>query len=1238
MVCLQHTGLLPNDRFSLFNLPSSSYTPFFSNGSTNKTSANKGVATLVPTSYLNYYTISVLPLPKELAGRAIALKFTGLHDHYSFTHINVYLSPGSKHTQRSAQLNLLRKHVPLDEFVFLTGDFNFVEDKYKDSASESSYYDTPLNFRSSWSTFLNYYNLKEVRQDTHTYINPANNSSSRLDRFYVSYTEAAWASLNPFCCISAIPHSILSSSGAKGSDHLPVSLNFPPPSARPNGTSKRLPVWTTEHPSFLSFFEHHWYSRAHRLSHRDGFTLLDIFKSCLYCASDDVRHEVKGNVIKYHNKISKLVSIIKAIRFHNSGLPPSKLDCLPLSSSPPSSSPSASSFPSSYSSPPSPSTSPPSSHGHEGSPSSSSSSSPSSPPSPSLPSSSSACSYARHLHNDTTTQPQHNVSHHSTSRPNSTHHNTLHHNTTQRDTAQRDTTLRSAAHLRAEAFFRAHPSLSSLDLDSLLREADSILSEGEFALKPRSGARLIRSGRSRAPNAIKKLKLLLPSTRSRLHALRATMESPLTTDPDEMARLAASSWSPIWSERPLEEESISPESYFGDFHKNIPPDLIPVIPVLCVIKDIIAHSGSSSPGPDGIPFNAYRVTIDHAAPVFKLVLDSLCRGELPPAGYNFGLLYLLPKKGTLLPSDTRPISVTNADNRILMFAVVQAVTPALCATLHTAQKGFVWGRTFEDHIRWLNERFYSVAESKGVDVGNFFVLFMDTAKAFDSIDHAFIHEAVRRSGLPSWFSNIVRGILHGCKVRPSFPGAAPLWIDIRRGVKQGCPLSPLLFIICYDILLHRLSALPDVRPAACADDIALSTVSLPSLWPALRLVDTFRLASGLGVNTEKTNIISAKAFDFASHLPDSPWAEIKTPQSARYLGIIFGRNVTTSDVFKAPLDKLVARATSYISTFKTLSHAKRVLAFNVFIATKLSYHTRFFHLPYTTRRLDGAQGIVEAWASRLIIRFGSAYKYVFLISPPSLVGPGPPLRDAWATSMAALACQTDLSLWDGDTVAGWPGGPENPSSMRISRHARSAAHDYVASVLADTDPLPFVASDHIKEDGPSQRKCLYNFFINDPLGWKGILDGEVANKIRNWGLSHPASWVPILHHNYSLIPKNFPPHFRTFHFEVLANALPTRRRTLFLKFPDPTARGAAPRDPCFLCGRGEDSTHHLFGGECEVTHKARGLLSDGVAFFARRFALGRGHHDTTTPPNNQIAPVHPTTNNSSSLTNITTFT
>ena len=279
--------------------------------------------------------------------------------------------------------------------------------------------------------------------------------------------------------------------------------------------------------------------------------------------------------------------------------------------------------------------------------------------------------------------------------------------------------------------------------------------------------------------------------------------------------------------------------------------------------------------------------VAQAAPVLHGVCEVLLTGCPPPPGFNHGLLFLLPKKGTHLPSDTRPISVTNSDNRIIAKAVVAAITPYLQDVLEHSQQGFIPGRSGGRHIRAINEQFYSAVQDSD-QRHTCFLFFLDTAKAFDSIDHAFIVAAIKRLGLPGWVVTLVTALLQDVQVSPCFGGAGSTsWIHIKRGVKQGCPLSPLLFAICYDALLSRLALMPGLNNYAFADDLAIGAKAFQDLHPAMRAIDTFKAISGLGHNMEKTAALSARgrAGALQRQIADSPWPSLSSPPQHIYLGI-----------------------------------------------------------------------------------------------------------------------------------------------------------------------------------------------------------------------------------------------------------------------------------------------------------------------------------------------------------------
>ena len=122
----------------------------------------------------------------------------------------------------------------------------------------------------------------------------------------------------------------------------------------------------------------------------------------------------------------------------------------------------------------------------------------------------------------------------------------------------------------------------------------------------------------------------------------------------------------------------------------------------------------------------------------------------------------------------------------------------------------MWGRNGAKHTYDINSFFYHGV----VERLERFVFFLDTAKAFDSIDHDWIFKVLKKAGFPSWVSSFVRCSLSEVLVTPFFGTLSDVWIPILRGVKQGCPLSPLLFIIAYDPLIVFLSSVPNVQPFA----------------------------------------------------------------------------------------------------------------------------------------------------------------------------------------------------------------------------------------------------------------------------------------------------------------------------------------------------------------------------------------------------------------------------------------
>jgi exonuclease III len=304
---------------------------------------------------------------------------------------------------------------------------------------------------------------------------------------------------------------------------------------------------------------------------------------------------------------------------------------------------------------------------------------------------------------------------------------------------------------------------------------------------------------------ISAIKERLPCTRARLSALRAKPGDALTSDPQMMGDIIVGHYSKVWARNKEGARSPAIYTYIQQVagKMQIPTHLQPTPTTADDFIDIINDTNDSCAGPDGIPFSYYRtyIQLDRAlAEVLADICSLLAAGHLPPLGYNHARFFLIPKKEGGLIADTRGISVSNADNRLMATGLVRAITPALQAIIHKDQKGFVPGRVGTEHAHALTNSFYSALSRKQQR----YILLLDTKRAFDTVSHTFIHSALASMGFTGWFCRAVAGLLHDVVVIPVLSTTTKHRIRIERGVKQGCPLSPLLFIICFDILLHQL--------------------------------------------------------------------------------------------------------------------------------------------------------------------------------------------------------------------------------------------------------------------------------------------------------------------------------------------------------------------------------------------------------------------------------------------------
>jgi hypothetical protein len=218
--------------------------------------------------------------------------------------------------------------------------------------------------------------------------------------------------------------------------------------------------------------------------------------------------------------------------------------------------------------------------------------------------------------------------------------------------------------------------------------------------------------------------------------------------------------------------------------------------ILDTLKDM---KRNASPGPDGFNVEFYIATWSWIGQDVIQLVRTFFQTGIMPSHINDTHIALIPKKLVpLVPADYRPISLCNVIYKIIAKCIANRLKPHLPDYIHPSQQAFIEGRRISNNIIIAQEISHSFVVSSWKHKA--FMLKIDLAKAFDRLEWNFIVEALTRKGLHGHFINLI----HACVSSPTFSvvinGQAFAKFKGDRGIRQGCPLSPYLFVLAINEL------------------------------------------------------------------------------------------------------------------------------------------------------------------------------------------------------------------------------------------------------------------------------------------------------------------------------------------------------------------------------------------------------------------------------------------------------
>ncbi|GAU22346.1 hypothetical protein TSUD_106740 [Trifolium subterraneum] len=285
---------------------------------------------------------------------------------------------------------------------------------------------------------------------------------------------------------------------------------------------------------------------------------------------------------------------------------------------------------------------------------------------------------------------------------------------------------------------------------------------------------------------------------------------------------------------------------------------------------VFALNRDSAPGPDGFGaffFQHYWEILKND--VFNAVLEFFNTSWILP-GFNSNIIALLPKVSNATSIDQyRPIAMANFKFKIISKIIADRLAKIMPFIISEEQMGFIHDRNIKDCLCIASEA-ANLLHNKSF--GGNLALKIDISKAFDTLEWSFLLKVLRCFGFNDVFCNWIHVILKSAFLSISINGKAEGYFNCSRGVRQGDPLSPLLFCLAEDVLSRSITNLVSVGKlnpikgtrhisvpshTFYADDLMIFCKGKLSGLNALKdLFSTYALQSGQVINNAKSTIFS----------------------------------------------------------------------------------------------------------------------------------------------------------------------------------------------------------------------------------------------------------------------------------------------------------------------------------------------------------------------------------------------
>ena len=321
----------------------------------------------------------------------------------------------------------------------------------------------------------------------------------------------------------------------------------------------------------------------------------------------------------------------------------------------------------------------------------------------------------------------------------------------------------------------------------------------------------------------------------------------------------------------------------------------------------LRSSANTAPGADRLEY-AHLKKVDPSGKILTLIFNRCQREKNVPSAWKLASTVLIYKKGDDSDvSNFRPISLMSVIYKLFMGILAKRLTrwSIEAGVLSDEQKSARPSEGCYEHTYLLKSL---VADSRRRKK-KLYLAWLDIRNAFGSVPHNTIRSTLRHIGVPADLVTLIMNAYSGATSIINTPNGTTAPIPLCAGVKQGCPLSPILFNLCIELILRMVKAkAKKLKSGACvyhdsiisclayADDLVLIARSPTALQKLLNKASDAATILGLSFRADKCASLSlvtdgrctvrTEQSDFL--IQGARFPALENEQSYRYLGVPIG--------------------------------------------------------------------------------------------------------------------------------------------------------------------------------------------------------------------------------------------------------------------------------------------------------------------------------------------------------------